>query len=87
MRLCTRWDFKPMAFRVGFITRRIRSVIPPRMPPMTRVIKGSTTSRNTQMNRATTASLASWIYSIRMVNTFGTSLSTRRNTVGISAFR
>ena len=87
IRLCTRWDFKPMAFRVGFITRRIKSIRTTRMPPMTRVMKGLTISRKMQINIATTASLASWMYSIRMVNTLGTSLSTSRNTVGISAFR
>ena len=87
MRLCTSWDFKPMEFKVGFITFMMRKVMTTRIPPMMRVITGSTNSRKIQINSATTASLASWMYSIRMVNTLGTSLSTRRNTVGISAFR
>ena len=87
MRLCTFWDFNPMAFSFGFITFMISRVITPRMPPSIRVILQSTTSRNTQMNTATTPSEASWMYSMRIVNTLGTSLSTRRNTVGISAFR
>ena len=51
------------------------------------VIVGFVTSSVTHRTAETISSVASWIYSIRVVNTFGTSPSIVRNIVGMSAFK